>query len=367
MKTVFLYAYDNRNLGDDLFVHTITKRYPGVRFYLWASERSRETYAELSNLKVLTDNDFWVRTLGKLSPRNVGRIRRFYERAADAVVYIGGSIFIEYPNWRNILNWWDFAAENYPLFVLGANFGPYSSEDYRETLDKIFLKTQDVCFRDRFSKECFSDNPKVRCAPDILFSLPLPPAEKKKQAFFSIIDCEQKEEGQNRLAQYDADYVHFMAEQADRLIENGWSVVFSSFCKAQGDERGIDKVLRVMKNANQVQFCHYDGTNAALVLQTLAESRRIYATRFHAAILGLAAEAEVIPIVYSDKTIHVLEDISSTIHYLDIRNLSNDRRIDKLPVSKIESKDLINLSLEAESHFLKLDSVLTTHTNEVLK
>ena len=32
MNSVFLYAYDRQNLGDDLFVHTITKRYPDVQF-----------------------------------------------------------------------------------------------------------------------------------------------------------------------------------------------------------------------------------------------------------------------------------------------------------------------------------------------
>ena len=45
MKKLFLYAYDRRNLGDDLFVHIITKRYPDVKFYMWSDKMNRETFA----------------------------------------------------------------------------------------------------------------------------------------------------------------------------------------------------------------------------------------------------------------------------------------------------------------------------------
>ena len=33
---------------------------------------------------------------------------------------------------------------------------------------------QDVCFRDRYSRNLFADVPTVRRAPDILFSYPMP-------------------------------------------------------------------------------------------------------------------------------------------------------------------------------------------------
>ena len=44
MKKVFLYAYDKQNLGDDLFIHTICKRYPKVKFYLWSDELNKENF-----------------------------------------------------------------------------------------------------------------------------------------------------------------------------------------------------------------------------------------------------------------------------------------------------------------------------------
>lgn len=361
MKKVFLYAYDKKNLGDDLFVHMITKRYPHVRFYLWTKQSNRPTYRSLTNLKVLTKDDWWIRILGRFSKRNTGRIKRIFERSADAVVYIGGSIFMEYPKWKNILNWWNYTVDRYPCFVLGANFGPYASEEYREAVDAVLAKTQDTCFRDLYSKNLFAGNQKVRYAPDILFAYPIPSVEKKEhKAFFSIIDCTKKEEGGNHLAQYDDAYVHFVANRADRLIEDGWDVVFSSFCRQEGDENGIEKVLREMSHSDSVRFCHYDGTNADLVLHTLSESELVYGTRFHAVIIGISAACKVVPIIYSDKTRHVLEDLSFTGPVFDIRTMDSSEPCHTIQEAEVFDRGrYAEIKEGAEGHFRCLDRMLS--------
>ena len=52
MKKAFLYAYDRQNLGDDLFVHTITGRYPNTQFYMWSDRKNRETFSFLPNQNI---------------------------------------------------------------------------------------------------------------------------------------------------------------------------------------------------------------------------------------------------------------------------------------------------------------------------
>ena len=37
MKKIFLYAYTEKNLGDDLFIKYITERYPKCKFYIWGN------------------------------------------------------------------------------------------------------------------------------------------------------------------------------------------------------------------------------------------------------------------------------------------------------------------------------------------
>lgn len=321
MKKIFLYAYDRQNLGDDLFVHTIVKRYPDAQFYIWSDRENRKTFACLPNLKVVDKDSAFVRMLHKLRPSLVSRYKAWLEKGCDAVVYIGGSIFMEYPNWETICSWWEYEAENRPFYVLGANFGPYHTEAYREKMARIFSRCRDVCFRDRYSYGLFRDVDIVRWAPDILFSYPMPKVPvKEKQIFVSVINCAGRDESHD-LGSCDARYVANMAKLLQGYLEDGYDLVLASFCKEEGDEDGIAKILAAMDCTDhpQIRVMAYDGTNSGELTAAIAESGGVIATRFHAAILALAAGRPVLPIVYSDKTIHVLEDLGFGGAVYDLR------------------------------------------------
>ena len=362
MKRVFLYAYDKQNLGDDLFVHSITKRYPDAQFYMWSDRENRKTFQALPNLKVVDKDSALVHTLNWLRPSFVSRYRAWLENRCDAVVYIGGSIFMEYENWAQILTWWEYEAKNRPLYIMGANFGPYKSEEYRNKLAEIFHDVKDVCFRDRYSSAKFHEVPTVRCAPDILFSYPMPKVPvAEKQLFVSVIDCASRGEGEHSLSAYDEHYISALSGLLNGYLNDGFKLVLASFCKTEGDELAIEKLLSAMSLAPddpRVRILSYDGTNVGEMTSALAESEYVIATRFHAAILALAAGRPVFPIVYSDKTVHVLEDIGFRGKFADLRN--------REPISYADSRanldfpqkiDTTGLAEKAQGHFAKLDNL----------
>lgn len=355
MKKCFLYAYDRRNLGDDLFVHTITKRYPYVKFYMWTDKENRDTFHSLPNLKVVDKESGFVHLLCRIRTSLLSRYRSWLENRCEAVVYIGGSIFMEYENWAQLLTWWEYEAENRPFYVLGANFGPYHTEAYREKVAQIYGNMQDVCFRDRYSYDLFRQVATVRQAPDILFDCPMPQVTvKEKQLFVSVIDCAGKDESHG-LTRWDSTYVTQMATMLEGYLDKGYCLVLSSFCKEEGDEEGIRKILSAMgcEKDSRVQVLCYDGTNAQSLLHAIAESGAVIASRFHAAILSIAAGRPVLPVVYSDKTLHVLEDLGFEGTVIDIRS---DASYIGTPTSpKMDSR---SLAKEAKRHFEKLDPVL---------
>lgn len=349
MKKIFLYAYDRQNLGDDLFIQHITDRYPSVQFYMWSDKTNQKTFADMPNLKVFDRESRLVRFLHKLRPSLVSRYKAMLECRCDAVVYIGGSIFIEYPNWEQISTWWEYEAEKRPLYVLGANFGPYHTEAYRKKMADVFQHCKDVCFRDQYSYQLFQDVPTVRQAPDILFSYSMPRVTvKDNQVFISVIDCA----GRDDLAEYAQQYVSNMAELIRRYRKNGCEIALASFCRDEGDEDGIRQILDALGDTARIRTLCYDGTNRAEMLTAIAESGLVVGTRFHAVILALAAGKQVLPVIYSDKTKHVLEDIGFTGQTYDLREPSiwSD---DKINGSDL---DIGAVRVESENHFFKLDS-----------
>lgn len=363
MKKIFLYAYDRINLGDDLFVHTIAKRYPHVQFYMLSNKENQRTFGKLKNLKVIDKESLFMRFIKRIRNSFVPKYINWKEKNCDAIVYIGGSIFIEYDNWEQILTWWDYEAKNRPFYVLGANFGPYKTEAYRDKLAEIFNNMEDVCFRDKYSLDRFSEVSVVRCAPDILFNCNMRMVStEKKQIFISPINCGSRKAGLEKLEEYESQYLEFMCNLLCKYIKDGHILVFSSFCSNENDDEAIDKLLAYMNIAeenSQVRVLRYDGTNVDAVLQAIAESELIVASRFHASILGFAANKPVLPVVYSDKTIHVLEDVGFKGIYVDIRKLVEiDIKYLQKNMDKQKLHDMDILREQAERHFEKLDKLL---------
>ena len=50
MKKVFVHAYCRQNLGDDMFVLRLLRRYPDVKFYAAVDPRYRTAFASENNL-----------------------------------------------------------------------------------------------------------------------------------------------------------------------------------------------------------------------------------------------------------------------------------------------------------------------------
>lgn len=361
MKRVFLYAYDKVNLGDDLFIRTITARYPDTKFYLWSDSLNYKNFADVHNLTVIDQKATPICTIGKIWPSFPSRYRTWIEDRCDAVVYIGGSIFMEYPQWERYVMWWKTKALRNSMYVLGANWGPCSTPAYKDGIAEAFDSMQDVCFRDHYSQNIFEDVACVRYAPDILFSYPMPRCQiKEKQIFVSLIHCGGSDHAE--LSSYKETYIQCMESLLKRHLEDGCSIVLASFCKHEGDDIAVSEVLANLVSggyADRVTSLSYDGTNSSLLLKAITESSYVIASRFHGVILALVAGRPVLPVVYSDKTLHTLESIGFQGHCFDLRSTESfSFEQSKENWSNNNAIQASALCADAQQHFLKLDLLL---------
>ncbi len=350
MKKVYLSAYCRCNLGDDLFVITLLRRYPNVQFFLFADRKQCDAFSEESNLRIVSPLKYRLyEILNRFRLTDMNRVHHFYSKCYDVTVKIGGSIFIEPPNWK--------ISSIQPMFdyYIGANFGPYKSNEYLENIKKRIQSAKDCCFRDSYSYGIFNAFSNVRIAPDVLFGYAYYPFQKESSGLgISVISLENRHE----LFSQSESYYRTIADLCDRCVEQGIPVKLFSFCKAEGDSEALSNILSYVSQTTRVQVCAYEG-NVDEFLDELNSCQYILATRFHAMILGWCMGKRVLPIIYSGKQTQVIEDIGYEGVCWDLLNgmeYSAENLLNDCLTSKV--MDVSGLSLDSIDQFNDLDKCL---------
>lgn len=364
MKKVYIDAYLFKNLGDDLFVKILTERYEDVTFYT-STRISYNKSIFNKNLKIYSG--IFIGVINKIFEKIFKKydfIGEKLKNKCDYMVSIGGSIFMEKNKFSKVEKQFALYDDAKPLFILGANFGPYKTEKYKKYIEnKVLKNAQDVCFRDKKSYENFANLNNVRVCSDIVFGLDTSNLNiiSKKNVVISVIDCDLK-----GLSNEKKEYEKMILKLIKKFIKSGYTVTLMSFCKIQGDERVINLLY---SKCNDTEKSHiykffYNG-NINKALEEIAKSEIIIGSRFHANILGILMEKKVIPIAYSDKTINVLEDMNFNGDIIDIRKI-NEFNIDEFNIERLELSN-INLEEQRESsnrQFEKLDGILKRSDNQ---
>lgn len=292
MKRMYVQAYCQSNLGDDLFVLHLARRYPETEFYLYAVGDNQKAFLSQSNLRL---------------PRAWDRLRRkgrhmlglgaepFDGQGLDGTVVIGGSIL------------WEGASLDFsgaPCFLIGPNCETEYSPAFRQRLEQALRNVRSCCFRDRASFEQFSQLPNVTWAPDVLFGYDAAlPYQRGRGIGISLVSRKGafRDDGLREI------YCNAIADLCQRCLEEKIPLRLLSFCATEGDEAMVEAVLARVSNPASIAVSCYRG-NPGTFLAEMNECETIIATRFHAMILGWVLGKNVVPIVYSTKQTQVLAD-----------------------------------------------------------
>lgn len=360
MKKVMVKAYTQFNLGDDLFIKILCERYPRTKFILYAPKRYKSTFGKMKNIRFYHNDSLFVRLTNYIF-RKIKFNDFFLKniiRKCDAVVQIGGSLFIQRNDWeKHLYHTKTIRKEGQPYFLLGANFGPFTDKDYYDRYKEVFSEYTDVCFREKYSYELFQDLDNVRRADDIIFQLDTKEIREKnkKNVIISVIKPSVRKDLQG----YDEVYYSKIRDIATYFMEKEYTVTLMSFCELEGDKEAIEVIANLIPNKFSAHLIkHYYNGNLQESISTIKESSFVVATRFHSMILGWLFNKAVFPIVYSDKMENVMSDINFlgySTRLQDIDNVEPERVFDALKTNRIEVYQQIK---NAEGHFEKLDEYL---------
>lgn len=362
MKKIMIYAYTKDNLGDDLFIKVLCDRYPDIKFILQTDQKNK--FDDVKNLKCYKTEFISIKIINKvLRIIKLDRIQipnikeHLLLKKVDASVYIGGSIFMESENWKNQISLLNKRIDKSKKFyIMGCNFGPYSSEKFYEEYRCLLKKCKDICFRDEYSYNLFRDMNNVRKSDDIVFTMKnFEKNDNASKVTVSVIDLK----GRKTLENYNNDYIDKMAELCKYMVDRGEEVNLISFCKAEGDERAIENILNRLDISYlcKINKIYYSG-NIKDTLKILENSKCVISTRFHSMILGFILGVPTFPIIYSEKMKNVLDDIGfkgKFINIEDIKTLNIDNTYNNMYYNSI---DVQKQKLKAEKQFKMLDILL---------
>lgn len=375
---IYLRAYLNENLGDDLFVEIIANRYSDYNFRIYDVPSKMVEFPK--NVEFILDEDKAnkiCKQRTKFDKIRSNRIMRhllidfFLQdncekrriiRNSILRLYVIGSGFMEggkigleyYLNEKNF-----FKKDAY---LLGCNFGPYHSEQYKKIHERLFALAKDICFRDTYSRNQFFMLPNVRQEADIVFTYN--GGEKNilgvslGYILISVVNLNKDTNNGNLRS----DYLEFLIKLILDIIKSGKKVILVGFCKNQRDNEVIEKVCDVLlsEQLKNIQTFNYPDIGYKEMMWLFKNADAVVASRYHAAIIGMLYSKKIYVLAYSEKIIHVLQDIDQSIRYIDVREkvIVSPEDFLKNYGYNISDKRLKKIKNSAELQFIELDKKL---------
>ncbi|MBM7651853.1 polysaccharide pyruvyl transferase family protein [Neobacillus cucumis] len=363
MKKIFVDIYLMFNLGDDLFLDILAKKYPNCQFtinYLGNNYDEFISHYKNVNRRKYT---FLNKICQKLKVYNTITNYKNIAETHDALLFIGGSIFREeeyhhtlYEDRMKLVK--EFKDRHKPIFILGANFGPFKNQEFFYDYKDLFQICDDVCFRDLYSYNLFKDLSHVRYAPDIVFQMDLKEYQNiphKNRVGFSIIDLGHK----NGLSKYNHKYIKSTVKTIELLVKSGYECYLMSFCEHEGDTKVIKRILSILSRATikKVKIYEYKG-NLKEAISLMATFKMVVAARFHANIISFLLGIGVMPVIYSEKTTNMLKDIKLDKIKIGMKNINLQYDEDIVREAFNNKTNLETIKHRAKDQFNKLDDFL---------
>lgn len=361
---VLVHIYLADNLGDDLFAKVLLERYPHIDFYFL---HDSDSYEFLDNY----DNAYIIKMprLGRInfavsnyySPKlafykyliNFKKLITKIEPAFSAFLTLGGSLFMEGKNEYLKKSFYKIIYGHFskkPKFIIGSNFGPFRTKDYSEFFRKIFSQSADVCFRDSYSYNLFSDIPTVRIAPDVVFNVEKQHCERnKKRIGFVPISLEKR----SNLLAFAEIYNELFVKLINKFTKSGYEVILYAFCKSEGDEEAVERIYSLLATKDNVQIKNYESFKIDEFLLDFQENSYMVCSRFHGMILGLLYGINTFPISYSKKISNVLEDLNFTGKFKNIEKLQG-YSVDEVFNNILLNNFNLQANIEAEGNQFKI-------------
>ena len=355
-KKVFILAYTRQNIGDDLFIYMLLKRYPDIQFYINIEKSEHSKVFE--NFKNITVNEETARKLTKENAKDY-----------DGYIYIGGSIFMEgigknYIVTPELLEFMqECKKEHIPFHYVSSNFGPYDTQEYLNLTKEVLKNCTTIHFRDKYSYNIFSEIDTVHYAPDLIFSyLPERVERNEKAVGMSVIDLSNR----TNLKRYKDTYLNMLANNIKQYIYKGKDITLFSFCEYEGDEKAIKELMEIMplEINEKINVVKYNG-ELEKFLREYYKMEYMICSRFHSMVLSTIMNQQCKVLSYSNKIDNVNNDLSLFTDVMHLNKINEDTEITLSTFQRIDNNKIDKIRNTAINQFSGVDKTLKSNINVV--
>src|SRR5690606_19320637 len=216
----------------------------------------------------------------------------------DGLLFLGGGIFREESYWKEVYTYRSeitgaFLNRNKPVWFMGCNFGPYTTNRFLDSYRKLFSKVTRVHFRDEKSYQLFAEIPAAFYYPDMLWDYSLPAVRRHEKILgISLIDPRHKD----GMRKFFYSYIAAHSALIKRYISLGYRIRLFSFCAAEGD---LDIAEVLGASSDKIEIINYRGEIKSY-LELIGECSLMVAARFHASIVAIKYRIPLLPVIYSN-------------------------------------------------------------------
>ena len=362
-KSVMLYGFYGMNLGDDLFFEKLIKRYPDTLFLVYCFSYYRPFFEQFDNVKFYAYEDAFVQKVNDIGKKI--KVHDLFEllllKRSNATVHIGGSIYQQIGDYELDYKLRVRRKQPFkPFYSISCNFGAFKTEEFKHKWRKQFKKFKDICFRDRYSYELFSDLKGVRQAPDLLFSYK---AEQNEEISNSVaISVFNPFASHRSIPEHISNaYLEAIAKTVTDLVADGKKVTLLGFCAFEGDGVLLHDLLCRLPDGmrEKINAINYSFETKDQILNALSTAEYVIGTRLHSVILGLVNGKKVLPIAYDQKINYILKDINynqAVIGFDEIAKYKETGLANLL--NDLTSFDVSEYSNSDDLQFARLDCLL---------
>lgn len=292
---ILLDAFYDLNYGDDIFIETVTGRFPGCKFYSFLEHYPEKVicWAEkIPNLYLLPDCDVF---LGK--------------NMFDAYMCVGGDIFPDNGDFTKRKKYVQAVKQVHgPVIFWGFSlFHSYSTQT-RQDLVEMMSAADVIAPRDAHSAQMLSQllpGKEITPIADLAFLSQWTAGEKAARLGISVRRPNYATD--RDMERYTADLQDgintYLAGDPAREV-----VLFSLSDGNTSDIPVVEGILDGVEDQTRVKHCVYTGDIAEIKTQ-IASCELVICTRLHAMISCIAMDIPFIPIVYEVKMAHILQDL----------------------------------------------------------